>query len=205
LKKRNIKFLSGLVQNVHDELLNFFPVEMIEKIDKIIDEILLEEENRKYTCHYRKFQNLLNFQYQQEQRRNAKRNSFGTSLSNGIVHTTDSDPSDPPLVWNLSKRSLTEEERRVLGKGLTYNHAGPINRSKVISNIEHLFSHASGVQKELIDFKKWDEDPDNFSAKETRILEPKQLSLAADFKSATEKFLRQTQMSITTNRKKSRK
>ncbi|CAF1487948.1 unnamed protein product, partial [Rotaria sordida] len=55
---------------------------------------------------------------------------------------------------------------------------------------------ASKVPKESIDFKKWNEDPDDIANKEIRVLEPKQLSLAADLKNATEKFFQDAQMSI---------
>ena len=53
-------------------------------------------------------------------------------------------------------------------------------------------------------FRKWDEDPDVFSSKETRVLKPKQLSLAADLKNATEKFFRQADMPIKRSRNRSR-
>ena len=108
-----------------------------------------------------------------------------------MTNTTENEKEEPKLVWNLSKRNLTEADVRELEKRLTYNRAGPINRCNVISNVEYLFSHASGIEKELIGFRNWDEDPDVFSTKETRVLEPKQLSFAADLKCATEKFFHQ--------------
>ncbi|CAF4752470.1 unnamed protein product, partial [Rotaria sp. Silwood2] len=55
---------------------------------------------------------------------------------------------------------------------------------------------ASKIPKESIDFKKWDEDPDDIANKEIRVLQPKQLSLAADLKNTTEKFFQHAQMSI---------
>ncbi|CAF4104861.1 unnamed protein product, partial [Rotaria sordida] len=55
---------------------------------------------------------------------------------------------------------------------------------------------ASKIPKESIDYKKWDEDPNDIANKEIRVLEPKQLSLAADLKSATEKFFQHVQISI---------
>jgi len=117
-----------------------------------------------------------------------------------MIHNTANDEEERKLVWNFSKRNLSEEEVRILEKGMTYNRPSSINRSKVISNVEYLFHHTSGVQKELVDFKKWDEDPDDISNRETRILEPKQLSLAADLKNATENFFNQAQMSIKTKK-----
>ena len=85
---------------------------------------------------------------------------------------------------------------------MSYNRLGNINRSKVISNVEYLFHNASGIQKESIDFRKWDNDPDDMSNKEVRILEPRQLSLAADLKNATQKFLKQSELSIKSSRKR---
>ena len=83
---------------------------------------------------------------------------------------------------------------------MSYNRPSTINRCKVISNVEHLFYHASKIPKVLIDFKKWDEDPDDITKKEMRVLESKQLSLAADLKNATEKFFHQAQMSVKTRK-----
>ncbi|CAF3304271.1 unnamed protein product [Rotaria sp. Silwood2] len=113
-----------------------------------------------------------------------------------MINTTDKNTTEPKVVWNFSNRNLAEEELRVLEKGMSYNHSCTVNRSKVISNVEYLFHQASKIPKESIDFKKWDEDPDDIANKEIRVLEPKQLSLAADLKSTTEKFFQHAQMSI---------
>ena len=41
-----------------------------------------------------------------------------------MTNTTENEKEEPKLVWNLSKRNLTEEEVRELEKGLTYNRTG---------------------------------------------------------------------------------
>ena len=63
---------------------------------------------------------------------------------------------------------------------MSFNRPSSLNPSQVMSNIEDLFHHASSVPNDLTDFKKWDEDPDNVSHRETRVLEPKQFNSAAD-------------------------
>ncbi|CAF1678812.1 unnamed protein product, partial [Adineta ricciae] len=115
---------------------------------------------------------------------------------NSVTNTTDGGELESKLVWNLSSRSLTEEEYRTLEKGLSYNRISSINRPKLISNVEYLFHNISGIEKESTDYRKWDENPDDFANKEVRVLEPRQLSLAADLKSTTEKFFHDAQKSI---------
>jgi len=56
-----------------------------------------------------------------------------------MINTTDKNTIEPKIVWNFSNRNLTEEELRVLEKGMSYNHSCTINRPKVISNVEYLF------------------------------------------------------------------
>ncbi|CAF3881483.1 unnamed protein product, partial [Rotaria sp. Silwood1] len=113
-----------------------------------------------------------------------------------MINTTVKNTTEPKILWNFSNRNLTEEELCVLEKGMSYNRSCTINRPKVIPNVEYLFHQASKIPKESIDFKKCDEDPDDIANKEIRVLEQKQLSLAADLKNATEKFFQHVQMSI---------
>ena len=46
-------------------------------------------------------------------------------------------------------------------------------RSKVVSYVEHLFHQLSGIEKEQINFTRWDENPDDYSNKEIRNLTPR--------------------------------
>jgi hypothetical protein len=211
LKKNNIKYTSMIKENLYNQLVNMFPSVVMKKIDRIIDEIQFKEDQTKYRTHSRKFNNLIYFRNKQQQRRKNQRVLLNTSLMNQMINIDNdneiesidnNNEIEPKLVWNFSNRNLSEEELCVLEKGLSYNRPGAINRSEVVSNVEYLFHHSSAVKKELIDFKKWDENPDNTSNKEIRILEPRQLSLAADLKNATEIFFSQAEMSIKTRKNK---
>ena len=105
---------------------------------------------------------MINNKYKEQQRRNNQHNYLYIRSTNHTSNNNDNTDEDKPkLVWNYSSRNLSDEEHRVLEKGLSYNRLGNINRPQVISNVEHLFHHASGIQKESIDFKKWDNDPDD--------------------------------------------
>ena len=161
----------------------FFYQQLYQRLIKLLIKIQFDEQNVKYRTHCRKFQSLINKKYEEQQRRNSQRHYLYIRSINHTSNNNDNNDEDKPkLVWNYSSRNLSEEEHRVLEKGLSYNRLGNINRFKVISNVEYLFHHASGIQKQSIDFKKWDNDPDDMSNKEVRILEPRQLSLAADLK-----------------------
>ncbi|CAF3005950.1 unnamed protein product, partial [Rotaria sp. Silwood2] len=184
------------VRKTYDVLANIFPPDIMTKINEIIDEIQFEEKSIKYWGHCKKLQALINNRDKQQQKKNNKHYLLYTNSTEPMINTTDKNTTEPKIVWNFSNRNLTEEELRVLEKGMSYNRSCTINRSKVISNVEYLFHQASKIRKESIDFKKWDEDPDDIANKEIRVLEPKQLSLAADLKNATEKFFQHAQMSI---------
>ena len=71
---------------------------MIEKMNETIEDIQLEEENAKYETHRRKFQNLMNFRFKQQDRRNIRHNDLTTSLTNGIVNTTDHNETESNIV-----------------------------------------------------------------------------------------------------------
>ncbi|CAF4574610.1 unnamed protein product [Rotaria sp. Silwood2] len=208
LKKKNIKYLSKSRRDAYNELVNIFPLEIITEINQIISSLQIEEQHEKYFTHYKKLNGLIlkrnqQQQQQQQQRTNRVYTFFNTSSRNEMIYTTyNNNNHKEKLVWNLSGRKLNSEELHVLEKGLTYNRAGKINRSQVISNVEYLFRRTSGVQKEVLDYKKWDEEPDNMINKDVRILEPKQLSLAANLKNATEKFFNHANISVATRRKK---
>ncbi|CAF4314192.1 unnamed protein product [Rotaria sp. Silwood2] len=194
LKKKNIKYLSKSRRDAYNELVNIFPLEIITEINQIISSLQIEEQHEKYFTHYKKLNGLIlkrnqQQQQQQQQRTNRVYTFFNTSSRNEMIYTTyNNNNHKEKLVWNLS--------------GLTYNRAGKINRSQVISNVEYLFRRTSGVQEEVLDYKKWDEEPDNMINKDVRILEPKQLSLAANLKNATEKFFNHANISVATRRKK---
>ncbi|CAF3273243.1 unnamed protein product [Rotaria socialis] len=204
LKKNNIKYTSMIKENLYNELVNIFPHAVMTKINQILDEIQFKTDRVKYRTHCRKFNNLMFFRNQQQQRRENERLLLNTKLMNKLINIDNEKEkeTEPKLIWNLSNRDLTKEEIRELEKGISYNRPSAINRSEVIANIEYLFHNSSTVQKESTDFKKWDENPDNISNKEIRTLEPKQLSLAADLKNATENFFNQAHMSIKTKQNK---
>ncbi|CAF4174541.1 unnamed protein product, partial [Adineta steineri] len=185
-------------------------------MDGIVKELESKEGMAKYHTHCKKFDTLINFQYMQhEQRVNGRRllndrpmnhvinnnNNNTTAQPNQVINNNNDNSADQPkLVWNLSNHRLTEDERHLLENGLSYNRLRVIDRSEVISNIELLFYQSSGIKREIIDFQKWDQDPDSGFSKETRTLEPRQLSLAADLKSATTKFFNEAQGSIKRNK-----
>jgi len=201
-KKKQIKYLSMILDNIYDELSNIFPPLVMSKIHEIIDEIQYYERNVKYQTHVNKFQTLINIRYKEEQKRNNQRAFLYVQSIHKTRNNNDNEEDKPKLLWNFSNRHLTEEEHKVLEKGMSYNRLGNINRSQIISNVEHLFHQASGIQKESMDFKKWDNDPDDSSNKEVRVLEPRQLSLAADLKNATQTFFTQAELSIKSRKKK---
>ncbi|CAF2067148.1 unnamed protein product [Rotaria magnacalcarata] len=122
---------------------------------------------------------------------------FGQCLATKMKN----DKEKQKVVRNFSKRSLANEEIRILEEGLSYNRLSNINRSNVISNVEYLFHNTAGMEKQLIDFKKWDEGPDEITNKELRVLEPRQLTFASELRSATEKFFRRQQMTMLSNKK----
>ncbi|CAF1555336.1 unnamed protein product [Rotaria magnacalcarata] len=122
---------------------------------------------------------------------------FGQCLATKMKN----DKEKQKVVRNFSKRSLANEEIRILEEGLSYNRLSNINRSNVISNVEYLFHNTAGMEKQLIDFKKWDEGPDEITNKELRVLEPRQLTFASELRSAAEKFFRRQQMTMLSNKK----
>ncbi|CAF3407920.1 unnamed protein product [Rotaria sp. Silwood2] len=186
LKKNNIKYLSKSKTNAYNELVNNFPPVVITKINEIISALQIREQRNKYFTHYKKLNGLIvKRNNQQQQRKYYTYTFFNTKF-----------------MWNLSSRKLNKEEINILEKGLTYNRASKLNHSQVISNVEYLFHRSSGVQKQAIDYKKWDEEPDNILKKELRILEPKQLSFATDLKNATQKFFHQANTSLKIRRNK---
>ncbi|CAF1680615.1 unnamed protein product, partial [Adineta ricciae] len=232
LKKCKINYLLRIQTNLYENLRGLFPDCVMKRIDCIIDEVQLKEQEAKYRRHYWKFYNLLNGIYVQGERRENFRKFLNELPMNQIIKNVDdndnahnnpendenivndanangginsnandnNDESDPKLVWNLSDRELTEEEVYVLEKGLSFNRHGTINHFEIVSNVEYLFYQSSSVRKEQTSFQKWDEDPDGALYKETRTLEPRQLSLAADLKAATEKFFNEAQQSVNRNR-----
>ncbi|CAF4516120.1 unnamed protein product [Rotaria sp. Silwood2] len=204
LKKNKIKYLSKLKENAYNELVNNFPPNVITIINEIISALQIREQRTKYFTHHKKLNGLiLKRNNQQQQRQYYRYTFFNTNFSNDTSNTTDNNNNKKEkLVWNLSSRKLNKEEINILEKGLTYNRASKLNHSQVISNVEYLFHRSSGVQKQAIDYKKWDEEPDNILKKELRILEPKQLSFATDLKNATQKFFHQANTSLKIRRNK---
>ncbi|CAF4454753.1 unnamed protein product [Rotaria sp. Silwood2] len=204
LKKNKIKYLSKLKENAYNELVNNFPPNVITIINEIISALQIREQRTKYFTHHKKLNGLiLKRNNQQQQRQYYRYTFFNTNFSNDTSNTTDNNNNKKEkLVWNLSSRKLNKEEINILEKGLTYNRASKLNHSQVISNVEYLFHRSSGVQKQAIDYKKWDEEPDNILKKELRTLEPKQLSFAADLKNATQKFFHQANTSLKIRRNK---
>ena len=203
-KKSKIKYTSRIQMNLYNELVNIISSDDMKKIDDIIIEIQFKEDKAKYRTHCRKFSKLMNFRYEQQERKENRRQLFNDHPMNQFMNPkdeNDDNEEESKIVWNLSDRELTEEELHVLEKGLSFNRFSRIIRSDVISNVEHLFYQSSGIQREQINFQKWDEDPDSSSNKEIRSLEPRQLSLAADLKAATEKFFNQAQLSFKTRNK----
>ncbi|CAF4074285.1 unnamed protein product [Adineta steineri] len=231
-KKYKIKYMSGVLENLYNELFNIFPDFILHKINDIVSELQSKEDKVKYRTHRRKFNKLIGYRLIEQQQQvdrdrllndhpmnqvitnntdngitiaqpnqvikdNTNNNDNTTAQPNQVINNNtnnnDNTAAQPKLVWNLSNRRLTEDELHLLENGLSYNRLRKIDRSEVISNVEYLFYQASGIKKEETDFKKWDQDPDSHSDKEIRTLEPRQLSFAADLKSATTKFFNEAQ------------
>ena len=146
-------------------------------------------------AHCKKFQNWVELK-NKKKRSHTNLPAASTTIISGFVNSDDVDKYESKVVWNLSTCILSEDELKVLAKGLVFNRLSELNLSQVTSNVEDLFHHASSVRNELTDFKKWDEDPGNVSQRETRVLEPKQLNIAADLKCATVKFFDDSRISI---------
>lgn len=195
LKKRRIKYLSAIGRNPYSFLVDFFPPIIIKRLIEIMDELRSDEQNSKFVTHRNKFRKLLELK-NKKKRSNTNLAAANTTAICGLMNTDDQNKYESKIVWNLSNRMLSEDELKVLEKGLAFNRPGELNHSQVISNVEDLFHHASSVRNEVTDFKKWDEDPDNILQRAIRVLEPKQLNLAADLKSATVKFFHDSQISM---------
>ncbi|CAF1656456.1 unnamed protein product [Adineta ricciae] len=214
-KKCKINDLRRVQMNLYEELKNVFPDCVVRKINFIMNAVQWKEEKVKYRRHCKKFNNLMGLYYLQEQQRETQTQLLNEHPRNQFINDNDNNRNDnnnavgvngnnngseSKLVWNLSNRDLTEDEVSALEKGVSFNRHRRVNRTEVISNVEYFFYQSSGIHKEQTDFQKWDEDPDCTSKKEIRILEPRQLSFAADLKGATEKFFNQAQQSYSSNR-----
>ena len=146
LKKKNIKYTSMKKEHLCNELKNIFPLVVMKKFDRIIDEIRFEEEKYKYRTHCRKFNNLLYVRYKYQRKKENQRILLNDKPMNQMININNNDEIEPKLVWNLSNRDVTQEDRHVLEKGLSYNRPGRINHSEVISNVEYLFHNSSAVK-----------------------------------------------------------
>ena len=195
LKKKRINYLSEIGRNYYALLVDLFPPVIVMMLNEIIEKLRHDVQNSKFILHCKKFQNLLSWKNKKKKsNRNLSTPSGSTKML--FMNTDDQNTYESKIVWNLSSHDLSEEEVKVLEKGLSFNRPSALDHSQVISNVEDLFHRASSVHNELTDFKQWDEDPDNVSSREIRVLEPKQLNLAADLKSATVKFFRDSQIAM---------
>ncbi|CAF1228694.1 unnamed protein product [Adineta ricciae] len=89
LKKCKINYLLRIQTNFYEELRGLFPEGVMKRIDFIIDEVQLKEQETKYRRHYRKFNNLLNAIYIQQQRRENFRKFLNEHPMNQIIKNID--------------------------------------------------------------------------------------------------------------------